>query len=302
MPSSSVGCDDIPAHRLRGYLDEIADEVGEASRDRHPLDYLIQENALMKSARAAGYRVVGIGSNYSATERFRGVDTCVCEQYGLHEIERTAIALTPLAALSLDHWTYGAHRRKVLDSFEALERKAEDARTLTFALILTPHPPFVFEPDGSPRRPVGLFSFLDGDHYPGSHAEYVAGYAAQVQFLTRRLTAVIESLLSRPGPTPAIVLHGDHGPGSELRWEDPARTNLRERLGIFSAYLFPGEPGPVLSPTMSPVNGARTLARRYLGVDAPPLPDRSLFSTWHRPFDFVPVETVEAASRAAPAR
>ena len=29
---------------------------------------------------------------------------------------------------------------------------------------------------------------------------------------------MIDTLLDRPGPKPAIVIHGDHGPGSMLRW------------------------------------------------------------------------------------
>jgi hypothetical protein len=31
------------------------------------------------------------------------------------------------------------------------------------------------------------------------------------------------------------------------------------------------------------------LANRYFGTSLPDLPDRSYFSTWNRPFDFVPV-------------
>ena len=58
------------------YLDDVA-AVMRTSRDRRPLDYLIQKNALMQAARKAGYRVVGISSDYLATERWDDADS-VC--------------------------------------------------------------------------------------------------------------------------------------------------------------------------------------------------------------------------------
>jgi hypothetical protein len=276
------------------YLDELSVQMEKGSRDRRPLHDLIQRNALMNLARRAGYRVVGIGSNYAATERLAAADVCVCEQRGLHDLEQTALGLTPLAALPLDRWTYDAHRQKVLDAFTALERSAAmPDRKLVFAHILSPHPPFVFGPNGQPRRGAAPFGLYDGDHFRGSRAEYASGYRDQVRFVTARTAAIVETLLSRPGPPPAIVLHGDHGPGSMLRWNDPQATNMRERMGTFSAYYFPGANQPPFSAAMTPVNGARALASQYLGVDLPTLPDKSFFSTWERPYDLVAVRPAE---------
>ena len=90
------------------YLDDVA-AVMRNSRDRRPLDYLIQNNALMQAARKAGYQVVGISSDYLVTERWDGADICLCARYGLDELEQHVIWKTPLAALPLDRWTYGAH-------------------------------------------------------------------------------------------------------------------------------------------------------------------------------------------------
>jgi hypothetical protein len=85
-----------------------------------------------------------------------------------------------------------------------------------------------------------------------------------------------------------IIIHGDHGPGSMLQQNDPARTNLPERMNIFAAYLFP-DGSNSLYPAMTPVNGARALANQYFGTDLPRLPDKSWFSTEKHPFDFTPV-------------
>jgi hypothetical protein len=271
------------------YLDDFAAAVGRDGQDRRPLQHLIRFNSLMKIAGEAGYQVIAIGSDYEATKRLDRADVCVCGQYGLDEIEQAALASTPVGALLL-RWTNGAHRQKVLESFDALARFTRSAdRKFVFAHIISPHPPFVFRSDGSAQQPSGtMYGFFDGDNYVGSTRDYVAGYSDQVRFLTRRLTTFIEDLLRRPGPAPVIVFHGDHGPGSMLRWDDPKATNVAERMSILAAYYFPDD-GPALYPTMSPVNGARTLASRYFGVNLPFLPEKSALSTWARPYEFITV-------------
>ena len=83
------------------------------------------------------------------------------------------------------------------------------------------------------------------------------------------------------------MITGDHGPGSELRWEDPGATNMTERMSVFSAYRFPGVESGRFHSTISPVNAARILANTYFGANLPSLPDESAFSTWGRPYDFL---------------
>jgi hypothetical protein len=282
------------------YVDDVAEAVGDDSRDRRPLKALIDRNALMRAARTAGYRLIAIGSDYLATTDVDNVDLCACQQYGLDELQVGMLSVTPFAGLPIDRWTYGAHRRKVMESFASIEElSALAGPKLVFAHVIAPHPPFVFEANGSPRQPAGrFFGFHDGDHYRGPKGEYFTGYRDQVQFVAARLRRIVESLLNRPGPPPVIVLHGDHGPGLALRWEDARGTRTDERMGIFAAYLFPD--GPDLYPTITPINGARALARQYLGLDtALPLPDRSFFSTWLRPYQFVAVPLPPAPDRSA---
>ena len=107
-----------------GYLDGITATMREGS-DRQALGYLIQQNALMTVAKQAGYQVIAIGSDYSATERFDVADQCLCEQYGFNETEVATLNLTPLRALPLHRWTYDAHRRK----FDAAFNHLWDARS-----------------------------------------------------------------------------------------------------------------------------------------------------------------------------
>jgi hypothetical protein len=272
------------------YLDPIASDL-RGTADRRVLAYLIQHNALMTLARRAGYGITAIGSNYSATMRLENADTCLCEQYGLGETALAILELTPLGALPLDRWTYAAHRRKLTAAFAHLERATDASRpTMVFAHVIAPHPPFVFEADGGRRSDAGrTFSFRDGSHYAGSSAEYVAGYREQTRFLASKVLAAVDAILSRPGPAPVIVLHGDHGPASTWNWDHLHEANVRERLSIFSAYYFPDDNPPDLPAQLSPVNGLRILANRYFGTGLPALPERAFASTWPRPYDLMPV-------------
>ena len=273
------------------YLDRVTAGMTDSS-DRRVLDYLIEHNALGRLARRAGYRLVAIGSDYAATDWIESADECRCEQYGLHEIEATAINLTPLRVLLPDRWTYGAHRLKVEAAFRHARSVAKDVRpTLLFAHVLAPHPPFVFHADGRPRaNRARLFTLTDGSQYHGSREEYVAGYRDQAQYIAREVLTLVDAILAQPGPSPVIVLHGDHGPGSTRDAEYVTGESARERMGIFSAYRLPGNEPAALGPDVSPVNGLRVVANRYLGTALPPLPDLSFASTWDQPYRFVLVD------------
>jgi hypothetical protein len=281
------------------YLDEVASAVGADGRDRRPLKHLIDRNALMAAAKAAGYRVYVIGSAYSATHTVDAADVCICGRPGFSELEHEALRATPLSALPLSRWTYDAHRTKTLDGFKAVEDlSGERTPKFVFAHIIIPHPPFVFGADGQAPRQSRPFSFQDGDQFQGPREEYVQGYRDQTRYLVTRLTALVERLMARPGAAPVIVMHGDHGPRSTMGTERGSQSDLHERMSIFAAYAFPGIPPGDGDPSISAVNVARTLARHYLGVDAPNLPDASYFSTWEAPYRFIPVGsvTVDAAT------
>jgi hypothetical protein len=243
----------------------------------------------MRLAKDRDFQVMAIGSTYGPTKRFAQADVCVCEQRGLDMFEQAVLEQTPFGALPLDPWTYGAHRRKVLDAFQTLEQlPAPASGRLILTHVLAPHPPFIFAADGSFTRPDRPFRFSEGSDFPGPREEYVRGYREQTRFMVKRLREVIDAILARPGPKPVIVFHGDHGPGSMLQQNDAARTNLDERMDIFAAYYFPDN-RDAFYPSMTPVNGVRLLANGYLGTNLPPLPDQSWFSTEEHPYDFTAV-------------
>jgi hypothetical protein len=283
------------------YLDELTDALGRDSRDRRPLKVMIENNRLMQIAREAGYRVVGVGSDYTATETFPLADLCLCPMAAPHELEYIALRISPFASFGRERWVAAGRRRHVRSAFESIEQAGGlPGRKLVLAHILSPHPPFVFDRNGNPRTPPEEMPFIHEELVgrrvrarPEFEQEYVTGYSEQTAFVAARMLAVVDALLSKPGPSPAIMIVGDHGPALELDVFDEQRTNMRERMSIFSAYRLPGSGSGALPDDISPVNGVRTIAYRYLNVEAPPLPERSAFSTFLRPYDFLVLKSEE---------
>lgn len=272
------------------YLDPVVNALVPGTTTLDPLGYLIQDNALMRMASRAGYRIVAIGSEYMATRRFDRADLCVCSLRGLDEIEAAAIAMTPLAAVPLPVGDpYAAHGRRIMEAFDSLETFTRgSAPTFVFAHVLAPHPPFVLARDGSPlagqARP---FTFTESVS-DMTDEEYAHGYAEQTRYVLDRMLRVVDMALDRPGPKPVIVIHGDHGPTVRLPADRVNDKAVTERMEIFAAYYFP-DAQEALYPTITPVNAARLLARHYFGVDLPLLPDRAMFSPVGHPYRLTPV-------------
>ena len=159
-----------------------------------------------------------------------------------------------------------------------------------------PHPPFSFEPDGAPLESALPAALADGNHWRviaramNVDETYEAGYAKAVQYLDRRLREIVKRIVSRTDGRQTIVyLQGDHGPGSRLNWEDPGQTDYRERLGILLGVHFPTAPAIPVYASITPVNAMRLVVNSALGTTLPLLDDRSFFSRWSAPTEFIDV-------------
>jgi hypothetical protein len=146
--------------------------------------------------------------------------------------------------------------------------------------------------------------FSDGDMWRNiarsTGESYRSGYADTVRALNGRIVKAVEHItaMSRSRKRPALILiHSDHGPGSGLEWEDPERTDIRERLGILLAMRFPDGETPPLEANATPINAYRAVLTRALGAELPPLENRSYYSTWRHPFAYIDMtEKLSAAT------
>lgn len=119
-----------------------------------------------------------------------------------------------------------------------------------YAHIVAPHPPHVFNPDGSVNP----------------HAENIDGQVGlpiQLDYLNPKFIEVVETILEDSENEPIIILEGDHG-FADL-----------QRNSILNAIYLPGEGEHQLYPTITSVNVFRVIFNEYFGTQLPLLPDAS---------------------------
>jgi hypothetical protein len=114
-------------------------------------------------------------------------------------------------------------------------------------------------------------------------------YRDEVAYLNRRLIEVITGILSASENPPIIILQADTGPAVNLDWEAPAQETLWARMTIFNAIYLPQDIRLEIPQDMSSVNSFRLIFNLLFNAGYPLLEDRSYFTNWDRPYDFVEV-------------
>ena len=293
------------------YLDELARRLGPDCDDRRPLLDMVHESEVGRLLHQCGYQMVHFDSGYAGTSAFHnssliGSGPCLGE-FPEALLDHTMIV--PILRKISDFRRPRSHRQRIRYALDGIPDALDaDRPVFVYAHILSPHPPFVFAADGSPRTPSYRYQLSDGSHIVGryiSAEEYKRQYSAQVQFLAGKLRGLIDRILAKAGRPTIILIQADHGPGMLWDWDDVTRSDARERLGILSAYYFPDGDYSSLRPEITPVNTFRVILNQYLGGRYRLLPDKAYMSTWDRPYDLseaaepVPSSTSSLSSRPA---
>ncbi len=148
--------------------------------------------------------------------------------------------------------------------------------TFAYIHVISPHPPFVFDPNGEPTYPPDFWN--EDREYPSTL--YAKGYQNQLTFLNKKVLEAIDTLLAESITPPIIILQGDHGP-----WLQPKN----KRMWILNAYYLPGHQDELFS-KVSPVNTFRIIFSEYFGGKYELLPNISYFSPVPNLYDFSEIE------------
>ena len=244
--------------------------------DRGPLVNLINDNDVRRFLKKAGYRTVAFNNGFPVTEMVQA-DEFIQESDGLNNFE-ISLLLDSLGGQELTEPILDSYRQRILGTEEKLKSLVNDPEAgpepkFVFAHFILPHPPFVFQADGSPR--LSLDSG-DGSHYSGLPEDYWSGYREQVQYADRMAEEIITYILEHSQREPIIIIQGDHGSGYHLDWESQENSCLRERFSILNAYYLPGKKKVNLYSSITPVNSFRVVFNAYFKANLPMLPDRLL--------------------------
>ncbi|HEX2195189.1 MAG TPA: sulfatase-like hydrolase/transferase [Candidatus Limnocylindria bacterium] len=260
-------------------------------------DYLRDHLPVPVTLKALGYEYVHLGSDWEPTAT--NVDADLSLRY--EDYSEFSAALWATTAQSLlsppvdeDEDPESVNRPELarattLFTFEQLEQVSERrGPTFVFAHLLVPHPPYVFDSDGSmPTEEESLTRST------------VEKYTHQLKWTNQRVLEVMDELLDAPpGQEPIILLQADEGPypgrfrgdPADFNWLEASDEDIQHKFGILSALHLPGvdhrEAG--VTDRTSQVNLFRIVFNAYFEANLPLLPDITYLSPdYAHMYDFV---------------
>jgi hypothetical protein len=228
--------------------------------------------------KALGYRHVHV-SNWWEPSATNATADVVHRYDATSEFSSAVVRMSALGAIgagaSPSPYDRSVLYEHTLFEFRVLEAMADDpGQKFVFAHFLVPHPPYVFERDGS---------FVRDE--PIETDDERAGYLRQLEYTNERILGLVDRLLDVPvEERPIILIQADEGPfparydGNEWRfdWRGATDEELEEKFDILSAYHLPGvDPESAgLYSDITPVNSFRVVLNTYFGADLPLLPDQ----------------------------
>jgi hypothetical protein len=263
------------------YVQNLSDKFKPNTYNRTQLFDLLKHSAVRKKLEAAGYQTITYATGFPWTE-LEDADVFMAPSplwTDLTEFEvlllKTTLARTledsgVINDFQISSQHYRERTSYVFDSIPDLAKMP--GPKFVFIHIISPHPPFVFGPDGQPTNPASFLN--DNDKITAS--KYALGYTNQVTYLNTLMEQALDTLIHASETPPVIILQGDHGP-----WMQPDF----KRFWILNAYYLPGQ-NQQLYPTISPVNTFRIILNDYLGTSYPMLADKSYFSPIPYIYDF----------------
>jgi len=269
------------------YLEALGDGFVSESTDRSGLWPLLLHSEVRRTLENFGYTIVAFDTSFSRiiwkdadiylSPSIGGRLTTLLFSSGLNGFE--AMIFKTSAGLVLSDAAKSIHlierllpdmdypniraREKTLYVLDQLSFKRVPTirgPKFVYAHIISPHPPYVFGPDGE---------FVGNDSSGG-------GYINQLIYTNKRVEALVRDIIEKSEIPPIIIIQGDHG----LRWYP------HERMAILNAYYLPGTGEQMLYPTISPVNTFRIIFDHYFKGDFGLLEDISYYSGCDAPYDY----------------
>ncbi|MBV6449732.1 MAG: hypothetical protein MHPDNHAH_00445 [Anaerolineales bacterium] len=267
------------------YLQGLDSSFDPESIKRRVLWDSYKHNAVRYNFETLGYKTIAFATGFAWNE-LDDVDMFYTPppfSAGMTEFETLFMQTTlaryaqDLGWVDIDQITGQNFRDRTLLVFDSMDDIARmDEPTFAYVHVISPHPPFVFGPDGEYTDPADFWN--EKKQYPKDL--FARGYQNQLTFLNQKVLEAVDTLIAESDTPPIIILQGDHGPW--LQSND-------KRMWILNAYYLPNH-DQGLYPTISPVNSFRYIFNEYFKGNYDMLPDVSYFSPVPKLYNFSEVK------------
>lgn len=276
----------LPSSLNMRYLDAEIDGYN-ASADHGPSAFkapflpLLSKPLVASILQSKGYRFIYFRSNMWMTQASDTADMMVScyPQWLQDEFAQAIMHATPLRIKK------ASFAQVHLYSFQKLKEIPEiRGPKFTFAHLVIPHMPFVFDREGHIVEDAGSSMTKNC-----SNDVYRQQYLDQLIYLNTRMREVIDAILKRSRSQPIIIVQSDHGFDSLMGngpTEPPVDWDLfaRERLPILNAYLVPEKMRAKLYGSITPVNSFRLLLTECFGEKFDLLPEVNYIGWYYERF------------------
>ena len=284
----------IPATMNLQYINFLADEIGSEVRNYKPLnekDYgLYANNQVIKNFKEMGYKIVTFNTFALHLHENSLADLTVCHR-NIHFLDNRLVdtlARTTMFGYFIERWSEDEMRQVTLCAFENFGNAGNvfDEPVFVWAHIMTPHPPWIFGPNGEEITPGKPLLITDNPEFRDSGWEPKRQYIQQVQFANKKTIEVVENILEN-NKNVIIIIQGDHGTAWETNWMEPSKDDAWQRLRNFDAIYFPDEDKRVqLNDDRTLVNSFRIVFNSYFGSDYEMLENKMYWGWNAKPYYF----------------
>lgn len=186
--------------------------------------------------------------------------------------------------LSTITFPYSEHVKRVHNALEVLgSLPGKPGQKFIYAHLMIPHPPYIFEKDGSIRMDDRYYR--EALNQPISEEYYQAGYKDNLAYTNAVILPLVKKIIAESKTPPVIILLSDHGTREQNRMENLIAVYDQGRdLGDFH-------------PSITPVNIFRLIFNEHFGTNYPLLEDRSYYSEYPDRYLLTEVEENSPACR-----
>lgn len=256
----------------------------------------IENNQVMDYLQALGYKTVNFRSYTWGTDTSKA-DYVYSKPSEVSQFESMLIGDT------MAHFIFGNNPtggnifkgsrqvNRIQYTLNNLHRAASiDDSTYTFAHLVCPHPPFIFDENG-PINQEKVLEITDG-----KSENYQTDYNNQMNYLDGQLVTTIKNILSSSKEEPIIILVSDHGPMSTFNWAEssPSAESYKERMSNLNAVYLPKDIKDKINypDNVNLVNTFRSIFNATFDSKMQILENKILFSGWNKKYQFTDVTDI----------
>ena len=297
----SLSSTSIPAIMNMNYINFLADEIGEDSRNYNPLigkDIgLYADNQVIKNFKLMGYKVIKIGSVPMYVHEMPLVDLSTCHK-SIHLMDNRlfdTVVRTSMIGYFIERLSENLQREIILCAFEELPKISSyyEEPVFVWSHIMIPHFPLIFGSNGEPITPGKSLLAMNHPEYTDSDWNVKQQFVQQLQFANKKSIEFIDEILENEKQS-IIIIQSDHGSGFGINLQDPTDEDITQKLSNFNAIYFPNEKQrEILTDDRTLVNTFRIVFNSHFGSDYEILEDRIYWSlSIKKPFWFKDVTSV----------